>query len=84
MQRDSLSQAPAKQQARSGQQQEDETHQVSCLTCRVVGTGTCTVCSGVMFAQLYRVPAPTGLHRWMCAGFGAGFAVMAVIRAATP
>ena len=44
----------------------------------------CAGSSGVMFAQLARLPPPTGLHKWMCAGMGGALAVMAVVRAAVP
>ena len=53
-----------------------------CMACRVSGTVVSLGCSGFLFSQLYRKPAPVGAHRAAILVVAGSFAAMGVLRAA--
>lgn len=53
-----------------------------CISCKVTGTVVCLSCSGYLAAQVFARPAMTRVHRYATIGFAAGFAALAVTRAA--
>ncbi len=53
-----------------------------CMACRVSGTVVSLGCSGFLFSQLYRKPAPTGAHKAAILVVAGSFAALGVLRAA--